>query len=180
MTENDSDLLATLLEKLSRLRQNGTLSEEEFHSLKILILQRLSIQVSGTNQDIQTDTEQLQVTGESKIPSFNQHQGLEEFLIYENPIHKFKMKYPRDWEGIESVRYYRNGFIRIIDFGLPYEKSSRYKYWLTVEIRYFYSKALSLDTYVRQRIFLMKRDLKDVEIIESSQMVLSNHDGYRL
>ena len=26
----------------------------------------------------------------------------------------------------------------------------------------------------------MKRDLKDVEIIESSQMVLSNHDGYRL
>ena len=89
----------------ARLRQNGTLSEKEFQSLKTLILQRLSVKLSEKNQSKQTDTEKLQPAGEDEIQSQKQGDEVGQFLIYENPSHKFKMKYPRGWEGIESVRY---------------------------------------------------------------------------
>ena len=159
MTENDSDLLATL-EKLDRLRQNGTLSEEEFQSLKTLILQRLSVKPSEKNQSKQTETEKLQPTGEDEIQSQKQGHEVDQFLIYENPTHSFKMNYPKDWEGTETNQYSQNGFIIVVEFGLPFEKNrryyGRYKQLLNVQVRYLYSNALSLDTYVRQRIFLFK------------------------
>lgn len=166
------------------MRQNGTLSEEEFQSLKTLILQRLSVKPSEKNQSKQTETEKLQPTGEDEIQSQKQGHEVDQFLIYENPTHSFKMNYPKDWEGTETNRSSQNGFIIVVEFGLPFEKNrryyGRYKQLLNVQVRYLYSNALSLDTYVRQRIFLFKTKMKDLEIIESSQMKLSNHDAHKL
>ena len=94
------------------------------------------------------------------------------------------MNYPKDWEGTETNHYSQNGFIIVVEFGLPFEKNpryyGRYKQLLNVEVRYLYSNVLSLDTYVRQRVFLFKTKMKDLEIIESSQMKLSNHDAHKL
>jgi hypothetical protein len=90
VTENDSDLLGAL-EKLARLRQNGTLSDSEFQSLKSLMLQRISTQIYNKGGGAPIKLDQLLTSIKDNIDLETAYGQDPLFLIYENT--RYNLKY---------------------------------------------------------------------------------------
>jgi eukaryotic-like serine/threonine-protein kinase len=92
----------------------------------------------------------------------------ENFLLYENPKLKYTLQYPSDWQKEERL----NDFVT---FTAPILESGQYRYPAGLGISAMSTNNASLNTIANVHTKNMTNNLKDFQLIESSNAVLADN-----